>query len=191
MMIRNCKALAAVAALVIAAPLLAGEDYGVDTAHSSVTFQISHLGLSWIHGRFNEYSGSFSIDSSEPAKSTFAFEIKPETIDTANAKRDAHLKSPDFFNVKQFPMISFKSTAVKAVADGGYEVTGDLSFHGAVKPVTFTLVGGKAAEFPKGVHRTGYSTMFTIKRSDFGMGKMTDAIGDDVYVAISFEGVKK
>lgn len=190
MIIRNMKALVAVAALVSAAPLSAGEDFSVDPAHSSATFQISHLGLAWIHGRFNTYSGSFSIDSGEPAKSTFAFEIKPESVDTANAKRDEHLKSPDFFNVKQFPVVTFKSTSVKPAA-GGLEVTGDLSFHGAVKPVTFTLKGGRSAEFPKGVRRTGWSTQFVIKRSDFGMGKMTDAIGDDVYVAISFEGVKK
>ncbi len=187
---RNLKVLAGVAVLMVAVPFLAAEEYNVDPAHSSVTFQISHMGLSWVHGRFNTYSGTFTIESSDPAKSSFAFEIKPESVDTANSKRDEHLKSPDFFNVKQFPVVSFKSTSVKAAAKG-FEVTGDLSFHGVVKPVTFTLEGGRTAEFPKGVQRTGYSAMFTVKRSDFGMGKMTDAIGDDVYVAISFEGVKK
>lgn len=190
MVTRNLKAFAAVAALAISAPLSAGEDYSIDPAHSSVTFQVSHLGLSWVHGRFNTYSGEFSIDSSEPAKTSFTLDIKTESIDTAIGKRDEHLKGPDFFDVKKYPAIAFKSTKVKAV-EKGYEVTGDLSFHGKVKPVTFILKGGQTTEFPKGVHRTGYSTSFIVKRSEFGMGKMTDAIGDDVYVAISFEGVKK
>jgi len=184
-------ALALASALGFAAlPLALADDYDVDGMHSGVTFQISHLGLSWIHGRFNEYSGSFSIDTIDPAKSSFSFSIKPESVDTANSKRDEHLRSPDFFNVKQFPSISFKSTSVKPLKDG-FEVTGDLSLHGATRPLTFILKGGRTAEFPKGVMRTGYSSEFMIKRSDFGMGNMTGAIGDDVYVAISFEGVKK
>src|SRR5262249_10177648 len=97
---------------------------------------------------------------------------------------------PDFFNVKQFPTISFKSTAVKAGKDG-YEVTGDLTMHGVTKPVTFALVGGRSAQFPKGVQRTGFSTEFVLKRADFGIDKFGEALGEDVPVAVSFEGTKK
>ncbi len=190
MRVRSLCFTAAAAASLVVMPLAFGDDYNVDTMHSGVTFQISHLGLSWIQGRFNEYSGTFSIDSSDPAKSSFNFSVKPESIDTANAKRDEHLKSPDFFNVKQFPTITFKSTSVKAVKDG-YEVAGDLTLHGKTVATTFILKGGRSAEFPKGVQRTGYTSQFVIKRSDFGVGQPTEAIGDDVYVVISFEGVKK
>jgi polyisoprenoid-binding protein YceI len=116
--------------------------------------------------------------------------IKAGSIDTANPKRDGHLKSPDFFNVKQYPTIVFKSTAVKAIKDG-YEVTGGLTMHGVTKSVSFRLTGGAKAEFPKGVHRTGFSTELVLKRSDFGMDRFTQALGDDVHIAISFEGVKK
>jgi polyisoprenoid-binding protein YceI len=166
------------------------DDYVIDAAHSGVTFQISHLGLSWIHGRFDDFSGSFTIDSSDPTKSSFTLDIKPDSVDTNNSKRDEHLKSPDFFNVKQFPALKFTSTAVKPI-EGGYEVTGDLTLHGETKPVTFSLKGGRSAEFPKGVQRTGYSTQLVIKRTDFGVGKPMPVLGDDVYVAISFEGTKK
>ena len=82
------------------------DDYVIDAAHSGVTFQISHLGLSYVHGRFNDFSGSFTIDSSDPAKSSFKLNIKSESVDTNNAERDNHLRSPDFFNAKQFPAIS-------------------------------------------------------------------------------------
>ena len=122
----------------------------IDAAHSSVTFKISHIGLSYVHGRFNDFAGGFTLDSGDPAKSSFKLNIKSQSMDTNNAGRDTHLRSPDFFNAKQFSSISFTSTAVKPV-EGGYEVTGDLKLHGETKPVTFTLKGGSTAEFPRNV----------------------------------------
>jgi polyisoprenoid-binding protein YceI len=167
------------------------DDYTIDAVHSGVSFQISHVGLAYIHGRFDDFSGNFTIDTSDPTKSAFSLSIKSESVDTNNSKRDEHLRSPDFFNVKQFPTISFTSTSVKPI-DGGYEVTGDLTIHGATKPVTFSLKGGASAEFPKGVSRTGFSTsQIVVKRSDFGVGKPMPVLGDEVYVSISFEGTKK
>jgi polyisoprenoid-binding protein YceI len=169
--------------------VLAADSYKIDPAHTAVTFKIAHLNLSWTHGRFNDVSGNFVIDSAEPTQSSFSLQIKPESVDTANSQRDTHLRSPDFFNVKQFPAITFTSKSVKPT-QGGYEVSGELTLHGVTRPVTFTLAGGRTAEFPPGVRRTGYSTQLKLKRSDFGMDKMQGAVGDDVYVAISFEGVK-
>jgi polyisoprenoid-binding protein YceI len=165
------------------------DDYALDEMHTAANFKISHLGLSWTYGRFDDLSGSFTIDA-DAGKSAFALTIKTDSIDTNNKKRDDHLRSPDFFNVKQFPAITFKSTSVKA-AEGGYEVTGDLTLHGVTKSVTFPLKGGKTAEFPKGTVRTGYSTELVLKRSDYGMDKLAPAVGDEVYIAISFEGTKK
>jgi polyisoprenoid-binding protein YceI len=167
------------------------DEYVIDAVHSGVSFQISHLGLSYIQGRFNEFSGNFTIDTSDPAKSSFSVTIKAESIDSNNSKRDEHLRSPDFFNAKQFPVITFSSTSVKAI-EGGYEVTGDLTMHGETKPVTFLLKGGKTAEFPPKVTRTGFSTsQIVVKRSDFGVGKPMPVLGDEVYVAINLEGTKK
>ena len=167
------------------------DDYTIDAVHSGVSFQISHVGLAYIHGRFDDFSGNFTIDTSDPTKSAFSLSIKSESVDTNNSKRDDHLRSPDFFNAKQFPTISFTSTSVKPI-EGGYEVTGDLTIHGATKPVTFSLKGGSSAEFPKGVSRTGFSTsQIVVKRSDFGVGKPMPVLGDEVYVSISFEGTKK
>jgi polyisoprenoid-binding protein YceI len=174
----------------VAAPVRAADDYAIDAIHSGVNFKISHLGLSWVAGRFNEFTGNFTVDPDDAAKSAFEMKIKAETVDTGNNKRDDHLRSPDFFNVKQFPAVTFKSTSVKAIKDG-FEVKGDLTLHGATKEVTINLVGGRKAEFPKGVQRTGYSGELTIKRSEFGMDKATDAIGDEVFISISFEGTKK
>ncbi len=178
-------------ALAFGAASARADDYVADPDHTSVIFKISHIGISWTYGRFDEFSGEFSLDSANPAKSSFSMSIKADSIDTNSKKRDEHLRSPDFFNVKQFPTISFKSTSVKPVA-GGYEISGDFTMHGATKPITFTLKEVGRAEFPKGTQRVGYATELTLKRSEFGMDKFQNgAVGDEVYVAISFEGVKK
>jgi polyisoprenoid-binding protein YceI len=176
----------------VAAHARAADIYTIDPIHSGVNFKISHVGLSWVYGRFDSFSGNFSIDADDAGKATFELKINTDSVDTNNKQRDTHLRSPDFFNVKQFPAITFESTAVKAI-DKGYEVTGNLTMHGVTKPVTFSLVGGKKAQFPPGTSRTGYSTELIIKRMDFGVGqeKFAGALGEDVHVAISFEGVLK
>ncbi len=174
----------------LGAPARAGDNYAVDPVHSSVTFMIPHLGISYVHGRFNEVSGQFVVDTDDPGKSTFALAIKIDSVDTNNKKRDDHLRGPDFFNAKQFPQLAFESTSVKAV-EGGYSVTGDLTLHGVKKEVTFALKGGKTAEFPKGTKRIGFTSTLILKRSDFGMDKLLEAVGDEVHIAIGAEGVKK
>ncbi len=142
-----------------------GDDYTIDTAHSGVVFKISHSDLNWVYGRFNQFSGDFVIDPSDPSKSSFTMTIKPESVDTNNAKRDGHLRSPDFFNSRQFPAMKFTSTSVKPI-EGGLEVTGDLTMHGETKPVTFNLMGGKTAA-TKGGQRTGYTAEFKLKALRF------------------------
>jgi polyisoprenoid-binding protein YceI len=166
------------------------DEYAVDAVHSAAAFRVSHLGLSWTHGRFKDLSGTFAVDARGPEATRFELAARVESVDTDNAKRDEHLKSPDFFNAKQYPTITFKSTRVKPI-EGGYEVAGELTLHGVTKPLTITLKGGRTAEFPRGVQRTGYVGEFTIKRSDYGMDKMLEAVGDEIHVQISFEGTKK
>lgn len=165
------------------------ETYNVDPMHSCVTFKIEHSGISWIHGRFNDVAGKFAVDAENPAASSFALTMKAESVDTANPKRDEHLASPDFFNAKQFPVLSFQSKSVKKT-DDGLEVTGELTLHGETKPVSFLLRGGKTAEFPPGTQRRGYTTHFKLKRSDFGITSGLDFLSDEVFIDISFQGVK-
>jgi polyisoprenoid-binding protein YceI len=168
----------------------ATDSYQFDPAHSSVTFKIQHVGISWVQGRFDDIVGACTIDQDDPAKSTFEMTIKAASIDTNVPQRDEHLRSPDFFDVKKFPDITFKSTAVKKV-DGGLEVTGSFTLHGVTKVITFTLAGGQKAEFPKGTQRVGFYTELKLKRADYGMDKMIPDVGDEVRIFISFEAVKK
>ena len=172
------------------APLASANTYAVDNAHAAAVFHISHLGLSQVYGRFKDLSGNFTADPKDASSAKFELSAKVDSVDTGNTQRDNHLKSPDFFDAKQFPTMTFTSASAKSI-DGGFEVPGTLTIHGVSKPVTLTLKGGRTAEFPQGVQRTGYVAEFNVKRSDFGMTKMAEAIGDEVHVEISFEGTKK
>jgi|SRR5688500_18454375 len=174
---------------VLAIAARAAETYTVDPVHSSVSFMISHAGISDIHGRFNDFSGTFVIDKDDPSKSSFALDIKVESVDTNNAKRDEHLRAPDYFNAKQFPSLTFQSTKVKAT-DAGYEVTGDLTLHGVTKPVTLSLKGGHKVVENKGIRRIGVTSATTIKRSEFGMTEELGALGDDVRIIVGLEAAK-
>ena len=168
----------------------ASDDYAYDLVHSSVSFKARHLDISWIHGRFNEVEGKFSLDREDPTKSTFQLTIKADSVDTANVARDEHLRQPDYFDTKQFPTIEFKSTSVKAI-EGGYEVTGDFTMHGKTKAVTFPLMGGKEHTF-KDVKRVAFSTELKLKRSDFGFDKNAiGPIGDEAIIIIDCEGMRK
>lgn len=168
----------------------AADEYAYDLVHSSVSFKARHLDISWIHGRFNEVDGKFSLDRENPSKSTFELKIKTDSVDTANKARDEHLRQPDYFDTKQFPTIEFKSTSTKAV-EGGYEVTGDFTMHGKTRKITFVLKGGKEHQF-KDVKRVAFSTELSLKRSDFGFDKSAiGPIGDEAIILIDCEGVRK
>lgn len=170
----------------------AADTFKVDPVHSYVVFQIKHLDVGNNWGRANSPTGTFTIDDADASKSSISISVKADSIDTGNAARDTHLKGPDFFDAKQFPNITFKSTAVKKTGEKTYEVTGDFTLHGVTKPLTVTLT--KVGEGDKGAQaggvRAGYETSFTIKRTDFGMTGMTQAVGDEVKLTVSFEGTK-
>jgi polyisoprenoid-binding protein YceI len=170
---------------------LAADTFTADPVHSGVVFRVKHMNTSHFWGRFNDIAGKFSIDESDPSQSTFAFTIKTASIDTNNAQRDQHLKSPDFFNAVQFPTLSFKSTAVTRASDGTYEVVGDLTLHGVTKPVRVKVVPTGNGKDMKGAPTAGIDASFIVKQSEFGMSKMVGPLGDDVWVNVSVEGVKK
>lgn len=163
--------------------------YQVDDVHSSALFRVHHAGAGQFWGRFNDISGTFTI-SDDPAKMAFAIEVSIESVDSGNDKLDGHLKSPDFFNAKEFPKMSFISKSAKKGANGMFEVSGDLSMHGITKPVTAMVeVTGQSNKMGE---RGGVEATFTVKRSEWGMsyGVEQGSIGDLVRVVVGLEGVK-
>ena len=190
------KAMVAVSMFVMmlagAAQVRAADTYKIDPVHATVIYRISHFNVGNAYGRFNEPTGSVTVDNEDPSKSVFEFSVQVDKVDTANPKRDAHLKSPDFFNAKQFPTIDFKSTKVAKKGDNQFELTGDLTLHGVTKPITFVITKTGEGQHPqRKVPMTGWEAHVDLKRSDFGINGLQGAIGDDVNLTISFEALKQ
>ena len=179
-------------AAVIALPtnVVLADSYTIDPEHTYPNFMVSHLGFSTMHGRFNKSSGKLEMDV---AKKTGSIEIVIDaaSIDTGHAKRDQHLKSPDFFNAGEFPEIKFKSTKVTFTGDKVTSVDGNLTILKTTKPVTLTVTNmycGVHAMNKKNV--CGFDATAKIKRSDFGINYALPAIGDDVALNLEVEAVK-
>lgn len=166
------------------------DTFKIDPVHSSVLFGIKHFGVTVFYGAFKDISGSVTFDAADPSKSSVELSVPVESLDTRNEKRDQHLKSPDFFNAKQFPALTFKSNKVEGSGDV-FKVSGDLTIHGVAKPVTVEFTKGAEGKGQKGEVRGGGQTRFKIKRSDHDMNFMAGPLGDEVEIILSLEGVKQ
>ena len=171
-------------------PVAAAETYKLDPDHTSIIFRLKHLGVAYVYGRFSGPTGSFVFDESSPAKSSIEIQVDAKNVDTAVAKRDNHLKSPDFFDAGEHPLIKFKSTSVKKSGPDSYEVSGNLTLLGKTQPVTVKALQTGNGKDPWGNFRQGFETSFTIKRSDFGMNFMMGAAADEVLLTVSVEGIR-
>ena len=186
------RALSLVALVALAAPAaLAAETFAIDPVHSAVLFKVNHLGVSNFYGRFQDVSGTYVLDADNPAASSFDVTINAESIDTHNEKRDQHLKSPDFFNAKQFPVLTMKSKSVKKTGDKTMRVTADLTIHGVTKEVSFDVTQVGAGKDPWGGYRSGFDASFTLKRGDYDIKFMPGALGEDVTILVSVEGTRQ
>jgi len=176
----------------------AAASYDVDPVHSGIFFRIRHSGVSNFYGRFNEFSGAFTFDPDNATSGEFAFEVQTSSVDTRNQKRDDHLRNADFFNSRQFPTITFKSTGVEHVSEDTYTLSGDLTLMGETKPVTAEFEWLGTGTGPGGNAIGGFEARFSIKRSDFGMSKYlapdgsdSGGLGNNVDLIVSVEAAKK
>ena len=169
------------------APETSAAGYGVDGAHSSVIFKIKHMGVSNFYGAFKDVSGSFSLADTASIDVT----VKADSVDSRIGKRDDHIKSPDFFNVKEFPTITFKAASLKKGADGNYSGKGDLTFRGVTKAVELVVTPTGTAKGRDGKPIAGFETRVNIKRSDFGNSSMIGPLSDEVEIIVALEGAGK
>jgi polyisoprenoid-binding protein YceI len=184
------------AVLSMSPPVPAADLYTIDPAHTSVVFSVGHAGLSYTYGFFRQAAGTYTLDAN-PANCSFKFTIQTNSLDTNHAKRDEHLRSPDFFNVQQFPTITFESTSCKRASTTDrsivYQVTGNLTIHGVTRQVTVPLKQLAEGKGPYGDTRSGFLCQTELKRSDYDMTNLLEnnLVGDAVSITISFEGVKQ
>ena len=192
---------AAAAAMASVAPVATAqsENYALDTYHTYVHFEVDHLGgMSRMRGRFDKVTGKFSLDNTAKAGSLEVI-IQTTSISTGDndkgtrpRARDEHLRSPDFFNVAEFPTITFRSTKVNFKGDVPATIDGNITLLGVTKPVTFTVEHWRCGVHPASKRQMcGANASGSIKRSDFGMKFAIPAVGDEQKRWIEMEGLKE
>lgn len=177
------------------APVPAGE-YNIDPAHSIVGFAIRHLEINWVEGRFKDFTGKINFDDKNITGSSVEFTARIESVDTGVESRDKHLRTADFFDAAQYPLMTFKSTRVERKGKDGYVLHGDLTLRGVTKPVAlpFTITG--AIKDPWGNTRFGVQAQAKINRRDYGFswGKALENggldIGNEVSIDLQLEAVR-
>ena len=181
--------------LALVAPLALAQSstWTPDPAHCDVSFSVLHLSLAKVRGHFGTVSGKVVLNSADASKSSVKVTIDVTGVDTGNSMRDTDLKSPNFFNVAQFPSATFVSTSV-APAPGGLTVTGNLTLHGVTKPIVLHVEGptGPIKGMDQKEHE-GFSATATLNRADFGIGPgyPENMVGDYVTLMIDMDLVKQ
>ena len=141
----------------------------IDPAHSEATFSVRYAMFSTVRGHFNVVSGQLHIDDQNPANSWVNAQADAASVDTHDERRDGHLKTPDFFDVAQYPTITFKSSNVEHVSGSDYKVTGDLTMHGVTKQITLNAEYSGQGKDAYGMLRAGISVKGKINREDWGL----------------------
>lgn len=165
----------------------------IDPSHSEVQFKVKHLMVSTVTGLFSQYEGQLDMagDDFENAKIQFSADVA--SISTGNEQRDGHLKSADFFDIEQFPKLTFESTSMTKTGDDTYKLEGNLTMHGVTKPVTLKAeYGGQMVDF-YGQTKAGFELAGTLKRKEFGLmwDGVTEAggvvVSDDVRLVLNIQ----
>jgi len=170
--------------------------FAIDKSHSEALFTVRHL-ITKVRGRFKEFEGTIELDQAHPEQSSVNFTINAGSVDTNELNRDTHLRSADFFDVEQFPAITFASTGIAATGKDEYDVSGTLAIHGVSKNVVLPVVFAGFAKDPWGNERAGFESELTINRKDFGLNWNAALetggllVGDEVRITLSIQAVAR
>jgi polyisoprenoid-binding protein YceI len=170
--------------------------WNLDTAHTSINFSIRHMVVSKVRGHFAKFSGGVNLDDGDLTQSVVEATIDASSIDTGTPQRDAHLRSPDFFDVERFPELRFRSTRIEKVDDERYRVVGALTIRDVTREVTLDVEYGGRAKDPWGNERAGFIAKAVLDRKNFGLGwnQVLEAggvlVGDRVDIGLDVQAVK-
>jgi polyisoprenoid-binding protein YceI len=167
-------------------------DYVIDTkdAHAFIQFKISHLGYSWLLGRFDRFSGVFSYDDKDPASASTDVVIDTASVDTNHAERDKHLRDSDYLDVKRYPQAHFVSTRYVDLGGGKGRLTGNLTLRGVTRPIEIDVKTVGAGPDPWGGYRRGFEGTTHLTLADFGITAFLGAAARQVEIYLSIEGVR-
>ena len=168
-------------------------DYVIDTkgAHASIDFKVSHLGYSFVMGRFNEFEGDFSFDGNKLTDGHVNVTIKTASLDSNHAERDKHLRSPDFLNTAKFPEASFKSSSIVDKGDGNFLLNGDFTLNGVTKSMTIQAKTIGEGQDPWGGYRAGFTGTTEFALKDYNIKMDLGPASSHVQLAIVVEGIRQ
>ncbi len=177
------------ASIFLVAVSFAQTKYSVDKAHSSVNFKVKHNGISFVNGSFNAFDGFVEGDLDDMEKARVSFTVDTESINTRIEPRDKHLRSADFFDVENYPKMSFESTGIEKVSDAKYKLSGLLTVKDVTKPVVFDVKYGGKVVGRDGKDVIGFTAKYTINRVDYNIAYDPDAktIGKEVDILLYLE----
>jgi polyisoprenoid-binding protein YceI len=170
--------------------------WNIDTSHSGVHFTIRHMVIAKVRGTFDRWQGSIQLDEQNPAASKVSARIEAASIDTREERRDAHLRSQDFFDVEKYPELTFESSKVEKLSEDRYRVTGALTIHGVAKEVALDVESLGAGKDPWGNERIVFQAQTSINRKDFGLtwNQALETggvlVGEKVEISLDVEAVK-
>ena len=174
---------------------MAVEKWNVDTAHSGIHFVVRHMLISRVRGRFADWSGTLAVDDERPAASSVEVRVRAASIDTEEPKRDAHLRSADFFDVERYPELVFRSTKVEVGGDR-LRLTGDLTMHGVTRAITLEGERLGRGRDPWGGERIGFTARTSLDRREYGLtwNQTLETggvlVGDRVDIELEVEAVR-
>ena len=175
---------------------MATNDWNIDKAHSGINFSIRHMVVSKVRGRFAKYIGKVKLDENDLTRSVVEASIDAASIDTGTPERDDHLRSPDFFDVDQFPELRFRSTGIERIEDARYRVVGELTIRDVTRELSLDVEYGGRAKDPWGNERIGFVAKASLDRKDFGLkwNQVLEAggvlVGDRVEIELEVQAVK-
>jgi polyisoprenoid-binding protein YceI len=169
----------------------------VDTTHSGIDFTIRHMMIAKVKGTFHQFEAQIEADPADLTSADVKIEIDLNSIDTRNTDRDNHVRSADFFDVEQFPKLTFQSTSIARTGDGEYALTGDVTLHGVTRSEIFHASFEGSGKDPWGNEKIGFSGSGVLKRSDYGLTYNAALetggvlIGDEVKFSVEIEASKQ
>ncbi|MGC8792419.1 MAG: YceI family protein [Bryobacteraceae bacterium] len=180
------------------ASILPAQEWVIDSVHSAAQFAVRHMMVATVRGQFGKMGGKVYWDPANPSTARVEAQVEVATIDTREPKRDAHLRSADFFDAEKYPLMTFRSTSVTPAAPGRLKLAGELSIRGVTRPVVFDVQGpGEPVRGTAGELRTGATATATINRKDFGItwNRVLEAggvvVGEEVQITVDVALVQK
>jgi len=190
---KNRKFIIAFLLIITSITSVSAAEYKIDTdgMHASVNFKISHLGTSWLVGRFDKFEGTYSYDAEKPNESSVQMTVETSSVNTNHAERNSHIRAENLLNTDNFPIATFVSDSVVFEDDINGIVKGKLKLHGVEKDVSMNIKKIGEGKDPWGGYRTGFEGIMTLRMADFGITRNLGKASETLELTVMLEGIRQ